>query len=127
MVLTRLRFPSELLTILEDRGIPVRFATEIEYSYPEPVQNAFRKLSEGFNVIMRLGMLVAKEVLVSENEEIVTICGTGHKGFVEEGGGADTAVVMLPRKSEEFYILPENKLPGKRIRRDVKEIICKPR
>ena len=118
------RFPSELAKTLEGRGIPVKFSSEVEYSYPELMRNAYYKFSEGMKVVMDLGMIVAEEGLVSENEEVVAIAGTGHKGgFEKTGGGADTAVVMIPRRSDSFNTLPELKAK----RREIKEIICKPR
>ena len=57
----------------------------------------------------------------AEGKEVVAIAGTSPFGF-EDGGGADTALVMIPWKSGQF-----NKLPEKAKRRDVKEIVCKPR
>ena len=117
------RFSSELLKTLENRGIAVRFSSVVEYSYLELMRNAFYKFSGGMKVVMDLGMILSAENLVSENEEVVAIAGTGHRGFVNEGGGADTAVVLVPRISEQFNSLPENKAN----RRDIKEIICKPR
>jgi hypothetical protein len=119
---SRAGFQRDMLTILEQKGVAVRFSSEVEYTYPEVVMNAYRKVSEGMKVVMDLGMIVAEEGLVVENEEIVAVAGTGPIGF-DEGGGADTAVVMVPRKSKDFYKLPEKK----DTRRDVKEIICKPR
>ncbi len=118
---SRNSFSEELLNFLESNGIPVRFSREVEYSYPETIQNAFRKLSEGLKVVVQLGMIITEESIVPENEEVVAIAGTGPTGF-EDGGGADTAVVMIPRRSEKFYSLIE-----KNKRRDIKEIICKPR
>ena len=130
------RFPSELLKILEDKGISVRFSgifyerdhapssNVVKYSYPKLMWNAFYKFSEGMKVVMEIGMIVGEAGLVSENEEVVAIAGTGHKGgFEKTGGGADTAVVMVPRRSDSFNTLPELKAK----RREIKEIICKPR
>ena len=108
--------------MLENKGIPVKFSSEVEYTYPESVRNALRKISEGMKVVMDLGMILSEEGLVAENEEIIAIGGTGPLGF-EEGGGVDTAVVMIPRRSDAFNQLPDNKAQ----RRDIKEIICKPR
>jgi len=119
---SRKGFQPDVLQTLEDQGIPVRFSAEIEYSYPAIVMNAFRRVSEGMKVVMDLGMIVSEEGLVADNEEIVAVAGTGPIGF-EGGGGADTAVVMVPRKSEDVFTLPEKKEQ----RRDIKELICKPR
>lgn len=119
---SRKGFQQDVLKILESRGIPVRFSSEVEYSYPAIVVNAFRRVSEGMKVVMDLGMIVGEEGLATANEEIVAVAGTGPIGF-DGGGGADTAVVMVPRKSEDFFKLPEKK----ENRRDIKELICKPR
>jgi len=114
-------FAKDLLQVLEENGVPVRFSNEVEYNYPELMRNAFKKLSEGVKVCMDILMVAAEEDLVPEGKEVIAIAGTSPLGF-EDGGGADTALVMIPRKSEEF-----NKLQEKAKRRDVKEIICKPR
>ena len=114
-------FEKDILQILKDKGVPVSFYREVEYTYPEIMRNAFRKMSEGVKVCMDICMVAAEEGFIQEEKEVVAIAGTGPSGF-EEGGGADTALVMIPRKSEQF-----NKLPEKAKRRDVKEIICKPR
>lgn len=119
---SRQSFRSELLSILEREGVLVRFSSEVPYSYPEAVMNAFRKLSEGMKVVMDLGMIIREEGLVTDNEEVVAIGGTGPLGF-EGGGGVDTAVVIVPRGSEAFNTLPAKK----EWRREIKEIICKPR
>ena len=114
-------FAKNLLQVLEEKGVPVRFSNEVEYNYPELMRNAFKKLSEGVKVCMDICMVAAEEDLVPEGKEVIAIAGTSPLGF-EDGGGADTALVMIPRKSEEF-----SKLQEKAKRRDVKEIICKPR
>ncbi|MCJ7630944.1 hypothetical protein MUP77_00890 [Candidatus Bathyarchaeota archaeon] len=119
---SRQRFPSDLLQTLESRGIAVKFSNEVKYSLQELMRNALYKFSEGLKVVTELGMIAVEAGLVSENEEIVAIAGTGHSGF-PEGGGADTAAVITPKRSENF-----NKLPGnKEDRREIREIICKPR
>lgn len=119
---SRSSFHQNILTLLEARGIPVRFSSEVEYTYPDSVRNAFRRLSEGMKVVMDLGMILREEGLVAANDEIVAIGGTGPLGYAA-GGGVDTAVVMIPRRSHVFNRLPDDKDQ----RRDIKEIICKPR
>jgi hypothetical protein len=119
---SRPSFHQDILTTLETKGIPVRFSSEVEYAYPDSVRNAFRKLSEGMKVVMDLGMILRDEDLVAANDEIVAIGGTGPLGYAA-GGGVDTAVVMIPRRSHVFHHLPDDKDQ----RRDIKEIICKPR
>ena len=113
-----------LLYALEEKGVLVRFSSEVEYSYPEQMKKALNKLSTGMKVVMDLGMIVAEEGLVSEGEEVIAIAGTSRSGGrFQEGGGADTAVVMVPRRSDNFNRLPEKKDD----RREIREIICKPR
>ena len=119
---SRQSFQPDILTTLEARGIPVRFASEVAYTYPDSVRNAFRRLSEGMKVVMDLGMILREEGLIPAHEEIVAIGGTGPLGFAA-GGGVDTAVIMIPRRSDAFNRLPDDKDQ----RRDIKEIICKPR
>lgn len=117
----RASFAKDLLQTLQEKKIPVVFCDEAEYAYPELMRNAFKKLSEGVKVCMEICMVAAKEGLVPEGEEVIAVAGTSPWGF-KNGGGADTALVMIPRRSEAF-----NKLLEKAKRRDVKEIICKPR
>ena len=114
-------FDANLLRELTKDGVPVLFSGEVEYTYPERMQNAFRKLSEGVKVCMDVCMIAAEQGVLPEGEEVVAIGGTGSRSF-PEGGGVDTALVMIPKKSESFNMIPE-----KLERRDVKEIICKPR
>lgn len=117
----RASFSKDTLQALIEKKIPILFCDEVEYTYPQSMINAFKKFSEGVKVCMEICMVAAEKGLVPENKEVIAIAGTGSLGF-KDGGGADTALVMIPKKSEAF-----NKLPEKAKRRDVKEIICKPR
>jgi hypothetical protein len=119
---SREAFHQDVYSLLKQKKIPVRFSSEVEYAFPEIVQNAYRKMSEGMKVVIDLGMIVSVEGLAANNEEIVAVGGTGSRGFTA-GGGADTAVVLVPLNNEVFSKLPENKDD----RRAIKEFICKPR
>ena len=119
---SRTAFQQDVSTLLEQKEVPIRFSSEVKYTYPDIVRNAYRKMSEGMKVVLDLGIIVAEEKLAADNEEIIAVGGTGPRGF-PDGGGADTAVVMIPLKNEDFVKLPEKKAN----RRDIKEIICKPR
>jgi len=119
--ISRESFSKDALRALEDREFPLLFSDEVEYTHPQLMKNAFRKLSEGVKVCMDICVVAAEGGVIPEGDEVVAVAGTGQSGF-EPGGGADTALVMIPRKSREF-----NTLPGKEKRRDLKEIICKPR
>ena len=114
-------FSGGLLQSLEEKKLPVIFTNEVEYTYPQLMRNALKKLSEGMKVCMEIGMAAREKKLIPKEEEVIAIAGTSPRGF-DDGGGADTAIVMLPWTSEEF-----SKLPEKAKRRDIKEIICKPR
>ena len=114
-------FSEGLLQRLKDKEVPVIFTSDFEYTYPEPVRNAFKKLSEGVKVCMEICMVAVTKGSIPEGVEVIAIAGTSSRGF-EGGGGADTALVILPRPNLEL-----NKLSEKAKRRDVKEIICKPR
>jgi len=115
-------FHQNIYSLLEQKEIPIQFSSEVEYTYPEIVRNAYRKMSEGMKVVLDLGIIVGEEGLAVDDEEIIVVGGTGPRGF-PAGGGADTEVVMTPLKDEDFTKLPEQKAN----RRDIKEIICKPR
>lgn len=76
--------------------------------YPsEIVANALRMLGQGLKVCVEVGCMALDAGLIPYGTEIVTVGGTGQ--------GLDTAVVLLPAHSQNFF---DNK---------VKEIICKPR
>jgi uncharacterized protein len=119
---SRARFSAALLNDLEDHGVTVIFSADVKYTLLEPMRDAFYKLSEGIEVAVELAMIVAEENLVKSGEEIVAIAGTSRTNF-PEGGGADTAIVIEAKKSEEFNKLPNNKEE----RHIIREIICKPR
>ena len=76
-------FHQDVYTLLEQKDIPVRFSSEVEYTYPEIARNAYRMMSEGMKVVMDLGMIVNIEGLAANNDEIVAVGGTGPRGFPE--------------------------------------------
>ena len=117
-------FDAEVAQELKSQGHHLLFATEVEYTYPEVVANAFRKLCEGLKVIMESSSMAVDAGIVTEGEEIVAIAGTGTVGF-PSGGGADTAVVITPGPSSEHG--PDHVLRTKPERRRVREILCMPR
>jgi hypothetical protein len=71
------------------------------------VSDVLRVLGEGMKVVCEIAMMAADGGLVRTDEEVVAIAGTGK--------GADTAVVLAPVNSQDFFKLR------------VKEVICKPR
>lgn len=69
--------------------------------------SVLRLLGEGMKVVCEISIMAADAGLVRTDEEIIAIGGTGR--------GADTAVVLTPVNSQNFFDLR------------VKEILCKPR
>jgi len=70
------------------------------------VANTLRIFSEGTKVVVEIAMMAADSGLVRTDEDVISIAGT-HRG-------ADTAVVLKPVNSHNFFDLK------------VREILCKP-
>ena len=70
------------------------------------VANTLRVLGQGMKVVCEIAMMAADAGLVPTNEDVIVIGGTGK--------GADTAVVLTPVNSQNFFAMK------------VKEILCKP-
>ena len=80
------------------------FAT---YVLGDFMANTLRVFGQGMKVAIEVTMMAADAGLVSPDEEIIAIAGTGR--------GADTAIVVKPAHAHDAFALR------------VKEIICKPR
>jgi hypothetical protein len=80
------------------------FAT---YVLGDFMANTLRMLGQGMKVAIEITMMAADAGLVSPDEEVIAIAGTGR--------GADTAIVVKPAHAHDAFSLR------------VKEIICKPR
>ncbi|MEM4576196.1 MAG: pyruvate kinase alpha/beta domain-containing protein [Candidatus Nezhaarchaeales archaeon] len=117
--------PVELEERLKKMGHNVCYASDIKYQYPMEVQDAFRRLCEGFKVCVEIVLVATEAGYVKPGEEVIAIAGTGKLGY-EKGGGLDTAIVMEALKSSDLLKL-EPLVGGKEKRRKIKEIICKPR
>lgn len=76
------------------------------YLFEEVVANTLRLFGQGMKVVCEITLMAADAGLVHTDEDIIAIGGTGR--------GADTAVVLRPVNSEDFFDLK------------VKEILCKP-
>ncbi|MDI6814540.1 MAG: pyruvate kinase alpha/beta domain-containing protein [Dehalococcoidales bacterium] len=76
------------------------------YVIGDIVANTLRIFGEGMKVVCEITLMAADSGLVSTNEDIIAIAGTGK--------GADTAVVLTPVNSHHFFDLK------------IKEILCKP-
>ncbi|MDH5695978.1 MAG: hypothetical protein OEZ00_05165 [Dehalococcoidia bacterium] len=76
------------------------------YLFEEVVANTLRIFGQGMKVVCEIVLMAADAGLVRTDEDVISIGGTSR--------GADTAVVLRPVNSEDFFDLK------------VKEILCKP-
>ena len=70
------------------------------------VANTLRTFGQGMKVVLEIAVMAADAGLVRTDEDIIAIAGTGR--------GADTAIVLRPVNTLDFFDLR------------VKEILCKP-
>jgi hypothetical protein len=80
------------------------FATHVLGDF---MANTLRVFGQGMKVAVEITLMAADAGLVSPDEEVIAIAGTGR--------GADTAIVVKPAHAHDAFSLR------------VKEIICKPR
>lgn len=73
----------------------------------EVIANALRIFGQGVKVVCEMACMAADGGLVRTDEDIIAIAGSGR--------GADTAVVIKPAHTHDFFDLR------------IKEILCKPR
>jgi len=105
--------------VIESRGVVVLTTTHLfsglsaamrkkynTYVIGDIVTNTLRIFGEGIKVVCEIAAMAADGGLVRTDEDIIAIGGTGR--------GADTAVVLRPVNSSDFFDLK------------VKEILCKP-
>jgi hypothetical protein len=86
------------------RAVRNKFNT---YLIGDLTASTLKVFGEGMKVVCEIAIMAADAGLVRTDEEVISIGGTGH--------GADTAVVLTPVNSQNFFDLK------------VKEILCKPR
>jgi hypothetical protein len=70
------------------------------------IATTLRVLGEGMKVTCEISLMAVDAGLVRTDEDVIAIAGTGR--------GADTAVVLRPANSRDFFDMR------------VKEILCKP-
>jgi len=112
-------FTEENRKIVENRGGIILTTTHLfsglsaamrkkfnTYIIGDIVANILRIFGEGMKVVCEIAVMAADGGLVRTDEDIIAIGGTGR--------GADTAVVLRPVNSGDFFDLK------------VKEILCKP-
>jgi uncharacterized protein len=117
-------FDAAVTQKLQSRGHCVLFSTEIDYTYPEIVVNAYRKICEGMKVTVEIASIAVDAGCIATGEMAIAIAGTGTIAF-PAGGGADTAIVITPGPSAEHGA--SYQVPPKPERRRVREIVCMPR
>ncbi|MFQ5826983.1 MAG: pyruvate kinase alpha/beta domain-containing protein, partial [Dehalococcoidia bacterium] len=86
------------------RAVRRKFAT---YQVEEIMAHTLKIFGQGMKVVVEVVLMAADAGLVRTDEEVISIAG--------QGRGADTAVVLKPANSQDFFDLR------------VKEILCKPR
>lgn len=77
------------------------------YQVDEIVAHTLRVLGEGTKVACEIALMAADAGLIRTDEEVISIGGTG--------SGADTALVIKPAHTHDFFELK------------VREVLCKPR
>jgi len=76
------------------------------YLLGDVIANSFRIFGQGMKVVCEISLMAADAGLVQTGEDIIAIAGTGQ--------GADTAVVLKPVNTNDFFDMR------------VREILCKP-
>jgi hypothetical protein len=85
------------------RAMRLKFST---YVIGDVIASTLRILGEGMKVVCEITLMAADSGLARTDEDVIAIAGTGR--------GADTAVVLRPVNSQNFFDLK------------IKEILCKP-
>ena len=111
---------AEMRAALKEKGVAVHTSTHLlagverglrnryQGAYPaETVASTLRLLGQGLKVCVEIGVMALDAGLVPYGEEIIALGGSGR--------GADTACVIVPAHSNNFFDT------------SVKEIICMPR
>jgi len=122
----REEFPDELHRRLVDGGHRAVFNSDYDFSYPEAAWEVLRRFCEGIKVCVEMTLIVTDLGMLTAGEEVIAVAGTGRYGF-EQGGGADTAILIEAVRSEDFFHFDVPALQSKKEGRRIKEILCKPR
>jgi hypothetical protein len=86
------------------RAMRKKFST---YVIGDVIANTLRIFGEGMKVVCEITLMAADSGLARTDEDVIAIAGTSR--------GADTAVVIRPVNSQDFFDLK------------IKEVLCKPR
>ncbi len=121
----RKRFSEASLQKVQESGHKVVFSDEVPTTpeLPQVANETFRRFCEGMRVAIRVMLVAADQGLIPLDKPVIAVAGTGPFRFEEKGGGADTAIVVDPCRTEDFF----KERYWKQERRNIREIICKPR
>ena len=122
----REEFPDEVYQSLLDAGHRTVFNSDYNFGYPEITWEILRRFCEGMKVCVEMTLIATDLGILAVGQEVIAVAGTGRYGF-EEGGGADTAIVVEAVESKDFFDFDVPALQSKREGRKIKEILCKPR
>ncbi len=122
----REEFPDELHRSLVDGGHRAVFNSDHDFGYPETAWETLRRFSEGMKVCVEMTLIATDLGILTAGEEVIAVAGTGRYGF-EQGGGADTAILIEAVRSKDFFHFDVPTLQSKMEGRRIKEILCKPR
>lgn len=117
----RERFSAEVLKRVMDQGHKVLFTSEGAIQLSDVANVVLRRFCEGMRVVVLIMAVAVDQKAIPIDESVIVVAGTGRFRF-EEGGGADTAVVMDPCTCQSFF----EPRYHKQDRRAIREIICKP-
>jgi len=119
---SRDRFKPDTLKKVMAKGHKVAFIRENGYSLPDTANLVLRRFCEGMRVAILVTLVAADLKLIPLDDTVIAVAGTGSYQY-EKGGGADTAIIVDPCTSKDFF-KPRSR---KQDRRNIREIICKPR
>ena len=103
----RSAYDDDVASKLTGKEHAVIFDDDIEAEYDSAIFRKFSRICIGAKVAVQCVQIAANVDLIEEDEEVVSVAGTGR--------GADTAIVILAAKSDRFGD------------REIQKILCRPR
>ena len=100
-------YDDDVISLLENKGYSVIFDDDIEAEYDSAIFRKFSRICIGAKVAVQCVQIAANVDLLDDDEEVVSVAGTGR--------GADTAILILAAKSDRFGD------------RKIQNILCRPR
>lgn len=100
-------YDSNIVSLLESKEYSAIFDDDIEAEYDSAIFRKFSRICIGAKVAVQCVQIAANVDLLDDDEEVVSVGGTGR--------GADTAIVIQAAKSDRFGD------------REIQKILCRPR